>query len=862
MGNANPFYRFKQGWNAGFFPDNQIMTDLINEMVGQLTIDLPSIWPGKTIDGLYYAIKQWVKVYEGHPYYGRFDFSIQKIPDSPNNEYNINVFNPDMEALNLTGAGFTVNGFYNPTTNIVVNSSVNAFTPGSFSGSFAEPLINEEIKVSEALEIVNINGSAIFPITYSFNPISNVATSGLARGDNWFLDANGVPDRQPVPNLPYENRRTFELPALNGDDTYIVSVMERIIQASLNDINSVPTEYAKYTMPDGWTKSIANPSFTTYNRYQINFIDPTRRKFILVGRFDGQWLWQRFVSDEYGNSPYNFLTAYAEITALPYEPLQAGRWLYNDDTFDFEFIHFTSDCYVSAEFYPMPAKPGDQYQFNVVDGNLTGINSVDVGLFRENGELVQKIGEASRNCCMSIVLPYITIDEEVPAYDDWDSFITLLVGPAPLQFMFSNATTNFTGTGAYDDITAQLGIVAATLPAGTVTVYDKQVFIDAVVALTWPAGIEVNGELVFIEGQERVQLNFCNYQSADYPTIQTRSIVDEVTYYSSYIQGLCCNPTQMQASVTIPAVKAGCYRMGLYNAEETGGGTTCQLTFTYELVDGINTYIDQINETYPLKYYGFALFDGVNYSQINTIQIPDTTPPPGGFDLQDIIDFSNTIPGMSCTYTEDTDTLAWSWTVTVDCNVDYRMSNNVFNEDDSVVTLLFSTEYQSCSCEVVDVNAFSLYSLSNIINIDPSDCFSTMLEFWSDNNTMAQGYEYFDNWKQKVRIGINGGGEKPIIEESLYRQSNGVHRRPQNKQDLSLDLHTDFFDLETQLAMTDATRHPYLIWSGKPIFVKGDLEVATIQDFTTQSSFETLSQMKFQALLQGFQPKNSSCLNC
>jgi hypothetical protein len=863
MGNPNPFYRFKQAWNAGFYPDNQIMTDLINEMVGQLTIDLPSIWPGKTIDGLYSAIKQWVKVYEEHPYYGRFDFSIQKIPDPPfNSEYNITVFNPDMAALGLPGRAFVVNGFFVPTTKLVVSSVVNAFTPGSFSGSFAEPLINEEIKVSEALEIVNINGSAIFPITYTFNPISNVATSGLARGDNWFINANGQPDRQPVPNLPYENRRTFELPALNGDDTYIVSVMERIIQASLEDINSVATEYAKYTMPEGWTKSIANPSFTTYNRYQINFIDATRRKFILVGRFDGQWLWQRFVSDVYANSPYNFLSAYSEVTALPYEPLQAGRWLYNDDTFDFEFIHFTSDCYVSPEFYPMPAKPGDQYQFNVVDGNLTGINSVDVGLFRENGELVQKIGEASRNCCMSIVLPYITIDEEVPAYDDWDSFITLLVGPAPLQFMFSNATTNFTGTGAADDITAQLGIVAATLPAGTVTVYDKQVFIDAVVALSWPAGIEVNGELVFIEGQERVQLNFCNYQSADYPTIQTRSIIDEVTYYSSYIQELCCNPTQMQASVTIPAVRAGCYRMGLYNAEETGGGTTCQLTFTSELVDGINTYINNINENYPLEYYVWGLYDGVNYSQEYQIQIPDTMPPPGGFDLQDIIDFSNTIPGMSCTYDEETNTLAWSWTVTVDCNIDYQMRNYILDGEGNNLVRLIITESQSCSCEVVDVNAYSLYSLSNIINIDPSDCFSTMLEFWSDNNTMAQGYEYFDNWKQKIRLGINGGGEKPIIEESLYRQSNGVHRRPQNKQDLSLDLHSDFLDLETQLALVDATRHAYLVWDGKPIFVKGDIDVATIQDFTTQSSFETLAQVKFQALLQGFQPRNSSCLNC
>jgi hypothetical protein len=155
-----------------------------------------------------------------------------------------------------------------------------------------------------------------------------------------------------------------------------------------------------------------------------------------------------------------------------------------------------------------------------------------------------------------------------------------------------------------------------------------------------------------------------------------------------------------------------------------------------------------------------------------------------------------------------------------------------------------------------------LYSLSNIINIDSADCFSTILEFWADDNTIAQGFEYYNGWKQRIRIGLNGGGEKPVIEESLYRQSNGVHRRPQNKQDLSIDLHTDFFDLETQLAMTDATRHPYLVWNGQSIFVKGDLDVATIQDFTTQSSFETLSQMKFQALKQGFQPKNSSCLTC
>jgi hypothetical protein len=866
MGNPNPFYRFKQAWNAGFYPDNQIVSDLLNEIHGVINANL-STWAQPGVTSIYQlknTIQNQLNTYNAYPYFGNFEIVFTTAPDPPFVDYYIYIRDNSLYVIDNIQQ-LQITGQYVAATKLIATSTLLSFTPGAYSGSFAEPLINEEVKVSEALEIVNINGSAIFPITYSFNPISNVATSGLARGDNWFIDANGQPDRQPVPNLPYENRRTFELPQLDGDDAYIISIMERIIAAALAETDYAlgpQTEYNKYIMPDGWTKSDNHPSWTTYERVQFDFVNSARRKFSLVGRLDGTWLWQRFVSDGYLNPPYNFLNAYSENTQLPYEPLQAGRWLYNDEAFDFEFVEFTSGCYVSPEFYAMPAKPGDQWQFNVVEGNLTGINSVDVGLFQQDGEFIQKIGEASRNCCMSILLPYITTDGEVPAYDDWDSFIDILVGPAPLQFFFSNATTNYTGTGAATEISGQLGIVAATLPAGTVTTYDKQDFIDAVVALTWPVGIEVNGEIVMVNGQERVQLNFCNYQSADYPSIQTKSIVDEVTFYSSYIQALCCAPEQLQANVIIPSVNAGCYRMGLYNAQETGGGTTCQLTFTYELVGGVNNYIDQINENYPLEYYVFALNDGSGYSQIHSIQIPNTTPPPGGLQLEDIIDFSNSIPGMVCTYDEGTDTLAWSWTVTVDCNISYTFRNVVMDVDNNVLDGLFATESQSCSCEVVDLNAYSLYSLSNIINIDASDCFSTMIEFWSDNNSMAQGYEYFDNWKQKVRIGLNGGGEKPIIEENLYRQSNGVHRRPQNKQDLSLDLHTDFFDLDTQLAMTDATRHPYLIWSGKPIFVKGDIEVATIQDFTTQSSFETLSQMKFQALLQGFQPKNSSCLNC
>lgn len=700
------------------------MTDLINEMVGQLIIDLPSIYPGKTIDALYFAIKQWVKVYEGHPYYGRFGLSIQKIPDPPfNSEYNINVFNPDMAALSLSGGGFTINGFFNPSTNIITGANVDPFTPGSFTGTFATPLINEEVKVSEALEIVNINGSAIFPITYSFDPISTVATSGLARGDNWFINGNGKPDRQPVPNLPYQNRRIFELPALNGDDNYILSVMERIIQASLDNPASIVTEYNKYTMPDGWTKSIANPSYITYHRYQINYVNASRRKFILVGRYDGAWLWQRFVSDVYGNAPYNLMSAYSEVTALPYEPLQAGRWLYNDDTFDFEFVDFTSDCYVSPEFYPMPAKPGDQYLFNIVDGNLTGIDSVEIGLFKENGEFIQKIGDADKQsylCCN----PYeIVYSNNIPE-EGWDEILT------QCNFYAVSPATHKIGVVLLDPSHPEL---KREFWYDLETPFvNKDELLNAFVSLTDTNNIftkEVVGGINFILNYSPLGYDCtdnesfsCYIQLSEIPTFLIQGW--EMTINGGYETNTI---NDFYATCTIPAVKDGCYRLGLYD----------------------------IIEDQPY-----------------------------------------------------------------------------------------------------------LYSLSNIINIDRADCFSTMLEFWSDDNTMAQGFEYFNAWKQRVRLGINGGGAKPIIEENLYRQSNGVHKRPQNKQDLSLDLHTDFLDQDTQLALVDATRHAYLVWDGKPIFVKGDIDVATIQDFTTQSSFETLAQVKFQALLQGFQPRNSSCLTC
>lgn len=854
MGNPNPFYRFKQGWNAGFYPDNQIASDLLNEVHGIVTTNLAGwVTPGvTTINQLLNSVKALVNTYNAAPYYGGMSVSLDLVSAPPDYNYTITVKYDDLFVVDASQY-FTITGTASNPGKVIATAVLSAFTPGSYIGTFDATLVPEEDKVKEALEIVNINGSAIFPITYSYNSTTGIATSGLARAKNWQL-VDGSINRLPAPTNPFQNQRTFQLPQLNGDDTYINSVMERIIQASLADgdyTTSVLATFNSFTMPDAYTSAVNYPAYTTYERVQFDFIDATRRCFSLIGRKDGGWLWQRFVTDQ--TSPYDFLSNYTEVDALPYEVMQAGRWVYPNDTYDFEFVEFTSGCYVSPEFYPMPAKPGDQLQFTIVDGNLEGTTNVNVGLFSTEGQFIQKIGNAtkgSQNCACepgstcSLVVSYSISDSQ------WNQYLINLSqfndGPVSVRFdLIKNGSIIDTGGQSY------------VSPPTTWTTSDVE---EQVALLSGLTLVNSGGFYTFsinilnaLCGDEYVLKNVITEADVAPP----QPFIDVFTSDVYSCQGTESSVTQFQAQATIPS-KQGCYRLGLYEGESSGTPvTTCELALTLNLEEGSIEF----NEWF-LAVSNVASGTGVLGIYVNGLDTVYTYDVSSGLDYPTFFTWLNTIPGMVATYGPGF-SFQWTWTVEVPCDTGNYYIDQCEWDHACISNVYASPDVQSCECDTpVGTGNGYLYSLSNIINIDKADCFSTILEFWSDNNTMAEGFEYYNNWKQRVRIGLNGGGEKPVIEESLYRQSNGVHRRPQNKQDLSLDLHTDFFDLETQLAMTDATRHPYLIWEGKPIFVKGDIEVATTQDFTTQSSFETLSQMKFQALLQGFQPRNSSCLNC
>jgi hypothetical protein len=155
-----------------------------------------------------------------------------------------------------------------------------------------------------------------------------------------------------------------------------------------------------------------------------------------------------------------------------------------------------------------------------------------------------------------------------------------------------------------------------------------------------------------------------------------------------------------------------------------------------------------------------------------------------------------------------------------------------------------------------------LYSVSQLLQMKSWDCFSQILEFWGAMQTVTEGFDYYGDWKQRIRVDLQSGGDRVKIEESIYRNSDGTYQRPSNFTDKTVSLHTEYIDLPTQNALLAATRHPAFVLAGQSLFVTGDVEVATTQDNTTETSFSTLAQVKFEAQIQGFQPKNNPCEGC
>lgn len=707
--------------------------------------------------------------------------------------------------------------------------------------AYSDPLFKGEIEAYHALKTYNDTGAAIFPTYYTFDYNTGIATSLMPRFKDCKFDVNtGQAVRSVEDQNPRGQRPFFKAGTQSKAGKYIIGLFDQLIQIARDGgtFAEVTQKYFSWLLPTGY--SLMDYYDTTPDRCQVVvFKTGGGEAYSIVIRDDSGITFQRFYAPDY--SPTNLLTTYPGSNQLPYEPNDL-YFRCDDVLIDYEFCEFDNCQYPPKEIYRMPIHSGDQLRFNVPDytGNVMPYINAQVGIFDQNLGLIGNVGEAIKTEPVTLVMRGLWFGFPVQTPQSYAAFyalFSLVYEEISIDFFLADCNGNKSG-----DVLAS--IAPGTLPdnfADFKILYESLPWPDYITATV----VEDSGSLLFTYVIVDAPVCYCMVQWGNAtlnPNINTTQgiirLVDPIQLHPA--------ATQFRAEALIPAIADGCYRLGLYNFQnQQTQRTTIWTETTFEIPEN--------------AFFAFANISDSNFAYV--VAIPKT--------VTNLLQFSNwikaTFPLAIVNYeTSGADSLTVSMCPYNDLlqTLDVFPCIGTYDFDLEEFTTSPIDEFSTESCGG-DGHINEIYSLSNILDLDDAECFSSIIKFWSAPQSLVAGWEYnFDGWYQQVRLGINGGGAKPKIEEATYRQSNGVHRRPQNKQDLSVDLHTDFLDLETQSALVDATRHSNFVFQDKNLFVNGDIEVATIQDFSTESSFEDLAQVKFSALIQGYQPKSSTCINC
>lgn len=728
MATINPFYRFEMPpANAGFYPEcnrvSQVLSDLYNSIS-------TTIFQFQNVEWTYanIALKNLVNQYNN-------DFSANFIIVYPTpfpalsgiGYFEVLIYNKQLKSVHpnqvvTIGVDFTDTSVYCTLVNSITILNINA--------SLDEPFVREEQKAISGLGIVEANGFAYFEKPYFWDAANDFAESSLIRCRTWINNSIfNYPTSTSTPS-PLALVAQPRIPELTQEAKSVIGLMNSILKAAYEEktsselIDIFNAFNANSQFPDGWTATPYSIGSTKLE-FTIESADEVIKYVGLEGAFGFKF--QRFIG--FGTNIGINIIDIDSLSPFPIPPLFPSLKYYSF-YYDFDLAELSESCTEPDESYQMPIMPGDELSFLIPQAmaNVANLTSVDVGLFTENGEFVQKVGNAVLDIEVTQCTSFTFIVYPVSQYLGFPQNIGFGIGQPPtcpntiitLDYSFDlNYGGNYPGT-AEEWMDAMVAGFPEELGSITYAIVGSGIYGD-IYSVTWtlydsfPAG-SIGTWGVVLNSTTMDASTFCN---DDFGQQWGEAVDCSLSVCQKFLS----------ANVTIPAKPFGCYRFGLYIADE-------------------------------------------------------------------------------------------------------------------------------------DEEQYILYSLSNLLKLDWSDCYSTIIEFYGNDNSVNQGFYYATGWKHRVRLGINGGGDKPKIEENIYRQSNGVFKRPSNKLDLTLDLHTDFLDVPTQKALVDATRHDFLIWDAKPIFVTGDIEVATIQDFSTQSSFEKLAQVKFSVLVQNYQPNNSSCFSC
>jgi hypothetical protein len=589
-------------------------------------------------------------------------------------------------------------------TDGIVTSSTTVFTTGLTKEDSAtnRPFIDEELKLARTLSVYNQNGAAIFPDTFTYNPTTGIAERRLLRAYDWeYNTTTNRPQRDGITDLRMIPKTVFRLRELTQIEKAMVSFfLEKPIKESITEDNWNATNIYLLPLPEDWVFDFITVSSTkkqlavSSSKYGVSFI--------LAGiKVSSNWYFQRFVDPDYtSGTPPDLASGLSGTT--PSNP-DTGK-LYSTVYYDFDQCEFGT--VVNEEPFNLIIKSSDYYQINIpqdfiFESNITP-NSDEfpyIGIFDCNGKYLQDIGSLEpKNLTFSFNLPFEFEVSCTPTilslFDGTISYLDKVYGYSQ---DFSNTST---------DALTLLNDIISTLTIGTASFTQTSTgYVLKWVITNWTQ-------------------NYIPLASLGLDVVFGPS-----TFWGNCYEGVNVTLTQYQASITIPPLANGIYRIGVYN-----------------------------------QYF----IDEVNY--------------------------------------------------------------------------------------------ITLFAMSQPLQMDNFETFTQILEYGSAKDSIIEGFEYLNGWIQRIRVALNGAGQTYSLEESIYRNSDGTFQKPQNSTDEIIYLHTDYFDLKTQRAMTSATRHPIFVLANQNLSVQGDLEIATNQDYTTNQSFRKLQQMRFQAKNQGYQPNNNSCL--
>jgi len=383
-------------------------------------------------------------------------------------------------------------------------------------------------------------------------------------GGNWFNRFANDNDWQ-VPG-PCKLAPVQRIPVLSNFEQMAVNYLKAVISiiGDSDDATAITTN-ATGILPAGLPYTLNAIDYTA-DLFEVALINTTglRDVHLLGEKQSGKWKVQMFIATE----PTGITDLYqiyidAFNANLPLE-VDGNGFTYQSVFLDLDFCDFSPD---PLQEYFLPAIQGDVFQVNIpTEGsNIPEGAELSALIVDCNGNklpIQSEIVWPEANC-VSIILPYQIGDLISPGYISWGSFVSGYLN-RDLEFYTSNLTTNSTSVGEID---ASLIDLLATLEGGTVTSSDPQDFIDAVVALDWPDGVTVTGEIIPVGETSRVRLVFCfDTCSTFVPSIQVKYQFSLDTFYFAYnefVEAACC-PTQYQGTFTIPfTLPDGTYKIAL-----------------------------------------------------------------------------------------------------------------------------------------------------------------------------------------------------------------------------------------------------------------------------------------------------------